>query len=117
MMPDWDISVLWLVLGAVVAGSSSLAAWYVVKMGRMDLTHPDQWARDTARQLARQAGGMAESEVRELCDAHVGSLFATNPRFRRTVRYVARRERLDPEAVLWAYRSKLRQHLLPSPLP
>ena len=114
MMLDWDIGVLLWVLGAAVVG---VPAWYVVKMGRMDPTHPDQWARATARQLAQQASGMAESEVRELCDTHVGGLFATIPRFRRTVRYVARQERVDPDAVLWAYRSKLRQHLIPSSLP
>ncbi len=113
-MVEWDISILLWVLGAAVVG---VPAWYVVKMSRLDLTHHDEWARDAARQLAQQAAGMAESQVDELCDTHVRSQFEASPRFRRTVRYVARQERVDPESVLWAYRTKLRQHLLPSPLP
>lgn len=91
----------------------SLLRWALAPLV-IDLAHPGEWARETARRVARIGGDVGERGLGGLGEAHVDLLFATNARFRRTVLWKAANQHVRPEEVLLVYRRMLREHLLPS---
>lgn len=111
MPQDGHIGPLLWVLGGLAVGA---AAWYLVKNRSMSLSHPDDRLRDATRNLADEAAGRDESELRAFCDAHVEALYVKSTRFRRSVHHGTRRTSMEPEGVLRVYRQMLYEALLQS---
>ena len=78
----------------------------------VDRTTPDKWARGHAGRMAKVVADKDEGHIVDVCNAWVGLLFATNKSFRRMVLWAARKQRVEPEEVLWTYRRKLRDHVI-----
>lgn len=86
--------------------------WRAIAPLVVDRTTPDKWARGHAGRMAKVVAGKDEGHIVDVCNAWVGLLFATNRSFRRTVLWAARKQRVEPEEVLWTYRRKLRDHVI-----
>lgn len=98
---------------AMPSPGRSLLRWALAPLV-IDLTHPGEWARETARRVVRIGEVVGERGLGDLGEAHVDLLFATNARFRRTIQWKAANQHVRPEEVLLVYRRMLREHLLPS---